>query len=292
MMPRILDVLPRPVAWVFTSGGGRAAAQVGMAEVLFEQEYQPDLLVGSSFGAINAAALADSQPGHSRLRKVWHDMAELSVFASPGAAAVRGLGPRGNKHVRQFHALLADLFEADDTTPLHPDVTVVASNLADGAPRPLSDGPLVPAVAAACSIPVLLPPAQLGGEYLVDGGLSAATPVRQAARAGAASIVLLDTGTSAVPEQEVLDMRWWQVAALAYNHQIRSQIGYALPAVAQKMPIAVISSDEGSVLDFSDPDEQFQVGRRIAAAALARDLRDQDLAEPGVHGVLARDRQH
>ncbi len=292
MMPRILDVLPRPVAWVFTSGGGRAAAQVGMAEVLMEQDYRPDLLIGSSFGAINAAALADSQPGHTRLREGWHSLGELSIFSSPGTAAVRGLGPRGNKHVRQFHTLIADLLQADEKTPIHPDVTVVASNLVDGSPHPIANGPLVPAVAAACTMPILLPPVQVGGEYLVDGGLSAAAPVRQAAQVGAASIVLLDTGTSAVPEEEVLDMRWWQVAALSYNHQIRSQIGYALPAVAEKIPIAVISSDEGSILDFSDPDEQFHVGRRIAATALARDLRNQDLGQPGVHGVLARDRQH
>ena len=290
MTPRILDVLPRPVAWVLTSGGGRAAAQVGMVEVLLEQEYQPDLIVGSSFGAINAAALPGTSPDLGRLRMFWEKLPEQSVFSSLGTAAVRGLGPRTSKHAREFRSLIASALAASKDTQIPAELVLVASDLETGRSVMLRQGQLVEAVAAACTLPVVLPPVEIDGRLLIDGGMSASAPLQQAVDAGAKSIVLLDTATSAVPEAELKDIRWWQIAALSYNHQIRSQIGLALPSVAEQVPVALISADEGRILEFTEPQELFQAGRRAAARALASELRDQNLARPGVHGVLARER--
>lgn len=290
MTPRVLDKLPRPLAWVLTSGGGRAAAQVGMAEVLLEQDYRPDLIVGSSFGAINAAALANPNPELGRLRMFWEKLPEQSVFSSLGTAAVRGLGPRTSKHAREFRSLIASALAADKDTQIPEDLVVVASDLETGRSVMLREGRLVESVAAACTLPVVLPPIEIDGRLLIDGGMSASAPLQQAVDAGARSIVLLDTATSAVPEAELSDIRWWQIAALSYNHQIRSQIGLALPNVAEQVPVALISADEGRILDFTDPQELFQAGRRATARALASELRDQKLSKPGVHGLLARQR--
>ncbi len=292
MNRRVLADLPRPVAWVFTSGGARAAAQVGMVEVLLEQEYESDLLVGSSFGAVNAAALLQPASTLEHLRTAWREMGTDSLFASPGTAAVRGFAPRTGRSTREFRSLVSRAIRGPGADDIPQNLILVASDLESGQPMVLSDGEVLDAVMASCAIPVLMPPVERNGRLVLDGGLTAAAPVEQALTAGAGSIVLLDTGASAVPEDSLAGMRWWQVAALAYNHQIRSQLRHSLGRVAGKIPVVVISADSGNILDFTDPDEQFHAGRSAAAVALARDLPRSELATPGVYGVLAGERDH
>jgi predicted acylesterase/phospholipase RssA len=48
----------KQVAFVLSGGGARGALQVGALHALFEHGFQPDLLVGTSIGAVNAAFLA------------------------------------------------------------------------------------------------------------------------------------------------------------------------------------------------------------------------------------------
>src|SRR5213075_1328894 len=71
-------------AFVLGGGGNLGAVQIGMLQALFERHITPDLLVGCSVGALNAAAVA-SQPnldGVDRLRRVWLDRATWQVFSS------------------------------------------------------------------------------------------------------------------------------------------------------------------------------------------------------------------
>jgi NTE family protein len=50
--------MKKTMAFGLGDGGARAALQVGALKALFEAGYQPDLLVGTSIGAANAAYLA------------------------------------------------------------------------------------------------------------------------------------------------------------------------------------------------------------------------------------------
>jgi NTE family protein len=54
------EILPRPVAFVFSGGTSLGAVQVGMLMGVFEANIVPDLLVGTSVGAINAAMEVES----------------------------------------------------------------------------------------------------------------------------------------------------------------------------------------------------------------------------------------
>jgi NTE family protein len=262
-----------------------------MAEVLLEHGHRPDLLIGSSFGALNAAALAYDNTDLDHLRAAWLKIGRHSLFSSLGTAAVRGLAMRNSRQAREVRAILASALPEDGTAPIPGNLAIIASDLTDDEPVILRGGLMVDAVMASCTLPVLLPPVEHEGTLLLDGGLSAAAPVEEAVAVGAASVLLLDTGTSSVPDHQVEDLRWWQVAALAYNHQIRSQLKHSLGRVADKIPVAAISANVGSILDFGEPEEQFGAGRSAAAVALARDLRNLELHMPGVHGVFAKDRQ-
>ncbi len=275
--------LPRPVAWVFTGGGARCAAQTGMAEVLGEQGLRADLLVGAGGGALTAAGLAGPDPDLRRVRETWRRLSSESVLSSLGTAAVRAFSTRRTgRSWREFRDMVSGVVPGDP--PIPAGLSLVASDLVSGRPIVLTDGPIGDAIATSACLPLVFQPVAVGDHLLVDGSLTAAAPLDQARAAGAASVVLLDTGAASVPEDSVPDLRWWQVAALAYGHQIRSQLAHALMRTAPLLPVVTVSTAAGGYLDYTDPDSHFAAGRSAASAALADGV-GRGAAAPGLHGV-------
>jgi NTE family protein len=75
------------LAFVLGGGGARGALQVGALRALFEVGCQPDLLVGTSFGAANAAGLAMwgvNMDGIDALEAAYRSMAEGHLMDTPG----------------------------------------------------------------------------------------------------------------------------------------------------------------------------------------------------------------
>lgn len=281
-----LASLPSPVAWVFTGGGGRAAAQVGMAEILLEQGLHPDLLVGAGTGSINAAALTDPIPHLQPLRSTWRAIATDSVLASLGSAAVRAFSARRTgRSTRDFREILSGALPGDPSAPVPEPLTLVASDIVSGTAVSLRSGPTIEALSASAGLPLVFQPVERDGMILVDGSLTAAAPLDQALSAGARSVILFDTGASAVAADTVPMLRWWQVAALAYSHQIRGQMGHALMRVGSRVPVVTFTSGDGGQLDFTHPDEMFAAGRSTVSAALANGLGAGVDTYPGLHGV-------
>ena len=188
--------LERPVAFVLGGGGSLGAMQVGMLEALAEHAIVPDLVVGTSVGAINGAVLAaDPQGAAHRLAHNWSRLDPPRVFPHSVIGPLRALRKRHNHLVSE--AGLADILNEnlpsgatfdDLAVPLH----VVTTDAATGEAVVISSGPLVPALLASAAIPGIFPPVERDGRFLYDGGLVANLPVRQAVQAGAKSLVLLD----------------------------------------------------------------------------------------------------
>jgi len=172
------------VAFVFQGGGSLTAPQVGMLRALCETGLTPDLVLGSSAGAINAVAFAtDPGPaGLDRLEAVWTSLrrrhvAPLSAPTLLAAVAGRGDGLVPNSGLRGLLASAAIARTLEGTSiPVH----VVATDLASGAAVVFSDGETTEALLASCAFPGLYPPVRVGGRLLVDGGVSADVPVLQA----------------------------------------------------------------------------------------------------------------
>ncbi len=278
--------LPGPVAWVFTGGGARAAAQVGMAEVLLEQGLTADLLVGSGTGAINATALIEPTVTLRPLRQTWQAIGTESALESLGAAAVRAFSARRTgRSTREYREVLAGAVPGDPRREIPQRLRLVASDLVSGRPVVLTEGPLLAALAGAAGLPLIFQPLERDGMFLVDGSLTAAAPLDQALAAGAGSIVLFDTGASAVAQDSVPHLRWWQMAALAYSHQVRGQLGHALMRTAARVPVVTFTTSEGAQFDFTQPDELFAAGRSAASTALAHGLGSELTGQPGIYGV-------
>ncbi|MDP4013560.1 MAG: patatin-like phospholipase family protein [Candidatus Nanopelagicales bacterium] len=277
--------LPRPVAFVFTSGGARTAAQVGMVIELLAAKIVPDMIVGSSIGALNAAALAaDRDHSAAKLERTWQMIADDSMLASPSAAVIAGFSDsRASKAAAQLRAILAQSVPDVPIPDLAVPLTVVASDLRTGEAVELRTGSALDAVMAASALPVVLPPVPAGDSLLIDGGLFAGAPLGSALAAGARSIVLLDAGASAVPESSLESIRWWQVGVLSYGHLIRGQLERALRDAAAAVPVLCVSCDAGSIFDFDEPAALVTAGRHVSQAFLSR--LPSRVRHPGVYGI-------
>ena len=82
--------LPKPVAFVMGGGASLGAAQVGMLQALAEHDITPDLIVGTSVGALNGAFLAnDPAGGATRLSHIWPTITKRQILL----ATYSGFGP-------------------------------------------------------------------------------------------------------------------------------------------------------------------------------------------------------
>ncbi|MBE3001552.1 patatin-like phospholipase family protein [Nocardiopsis sp. HNM0947] len=190
---------PHPVAFVLGGGGIRGAVQVGMLQALLEHGVRPDLVVGSSIGAINGAIVA-AHPGPEAaglLHRAWNSPQARAVYGdSVGRQLHRLITTRTHLNSpRPLQRLLQDLLGTDTRfedlpTPLR----VVAASIESAAEHWFTTGPLLPAVLASASVPGLLPPTRVGDEHYLDGGIVNSIPLQAALDAGARTVYVLHVG--------------------------------------------------------------------------------------------------
>ncbi len=98
MTPEQLAALPRPLAFVLPGGGALGGFQVGELRALAEAGIEPDLLIGVSAGAVNAALFAwhHGVDGTLRMETIWRSIRRRDLLrVHPGriALAIAGHGP-------------------------------------------------------------------------------------------------------------------------------------------------------------------------------------------------------
>jgi NTE family protein len=184
-------------AFVLAGGGSFGAVQVGMLRELLARGIGPDLVVGSSVGALNGAYLAgDPTPaGVAKLEAIWRSLSRREVFPLKWTSLL-GLvtrrdfivDPAGIRKLLETHLAYRDIEGA--LVPLH----VVATDMLGGAAVRLSSGPVVESVLASCAIPGAFPPVRVNGYQLIDGAVASNTPIRIAIELGATRLVVLPTG--------------------------------------------------------------------------------------------------
>ncbi|MBS9532642.1 patatin-like phospholipase family protein [Mycobacterium sp. M1] len=185
-------------AFVLSGGASLGSIQTGMLLALADAGIAPDLIVGTSVGAVNGGWLA-SRPdpaGVAGLADVWRSLSRHDVFPTRPIAGLLGflgqlpsLVPNTNlRHLLAKHLEFTRLEDAP--IPLH----VVATDVLSGHDVLLSSGVAVDAIAASAAIPAVLPPVRINGRDLMDGGVVNNTPLSHAVRLGADTIYVLPTG--------------------------------------------------------------------------------------------------
>jgi NTE family protein len=186
-------------AFVLSGGGSLGAVQVGMLRALAERHIAPDLLVGTSAGALNAvfvAAHGTSPASLDLLAATWVALRRDDVFPLRAPQMVLALaGARdalcadsGLERLVRRHVGFARLEDAP--IPVH----IVTTDLLTGEEVLLSEGDPVSAVLASSAIPAVLPPVRRDGRTLVDGGLADNAAISQAVALGADRVYVLPTG--------------------------------------------------------------------------------------------------
>jgi len=169
-----------------------------MLRALFENDCCPDLLIGTSVGAVNAAWVA-ARPdcdGMAELAEIWMSLRRGNVFPLSPVTSARGLLGQANhfiandslRRLLEKHIPYERLEEA--AIPVH----VVATELKSGRAAILTSGPAVPALLASCAIPGVFPPVTINRREYVDGGVANHTPVTVAIELGATKIFVLPVG--------------------------------------------------------------------------------------------------
>jgi NTE family protein len=186
-------------AFVLSGGGSLGAVQVGMLQALAARGIEPDVLIGTSAGALNAAFVAGfgtaNQSLHT-LATIWTNLRRRDVFPFQPArvtAATLGLVPSlcpndGLRRLVDRHLTYRRLEQA--RVPVH----VVATDVRSGQEVLISEGDAVEAVLASAAIPAVLPPVRVGERDLIDGGVADNTAISHAISLGADVVYVLPTG--------------------------------------------------------------------------------------------------
>jgi NTE family protein len=272
------------VAFVLGGGGLLGAAEVGMLRALVHAGIRPDLVVGTSVGAINGAVFAAAPGGAAvdRLETMWSNLSDDGVL---GGSALRQISTlartRTHRHSSEpLRDLLASILGEDRLIEeLATPFQCVAASIERAAEHWFDRGPAVAAVLASSAVPGLLPPVEIDGEHFFDGGLVHSIPVGRAVALGARTIYVLNVGRIERPLQP--PTRPWEVAMVAFEIARRHRFAADMAAVPDNVTVHVLPTGDPeppryadlSALRYRDTSrvtERIRLARESAAAYLAR----------------------
>ena len=193
-------------AFVFAGGGSLGAIQVGMLRELISWGVTPDMVVGASAGAINAAYFAchPDADGAARLESLWRGIRRTEIMPWSWRSLFAMFTRRQGYLVDAggLRKLLARNFGQTrvENTPVQ--LNVVATDMINGEEVVLSEGDIVDAVLASAAIPGVYPPVRVNGRVLIDGGVANNTPISTAVRLGATQIVVMPAGFTCSQRRE------------------------------------------------------------------------------------------
>lgn len=231
-------------AFVLGGGGVLGAAEVGMARALLEAGIRPDLVCGTSVGAINGAAIAanPTPEGAENLLAIWDTLTEEGVLdGSPIRRVTELMRHRTSLHGNgDLRRLLRERLPAQTFEDLAVPFECVAASIERAREHWFSTGDLIEPVLASCALPGVFPPVQIGGEHFFDGGLVNSIPLDRAVAHGADTVWVLHVGRL---EEELAPPRFlWEVAFTAFEISRRHRFHTDLERVGSEITVHVLPS--------------------------------------------------
>ncbi len=261
------------MAFVLSGGGSLGAVQVGMLLALTESGIRPDLLIGTSVGAVNAAWMG-AAPDHSgavELAEIWMGLRRQDVFPLSPWTGARGLLGRSNHVIDNdsLRNLLESFIPYERLEEAKVPVHVITTELKSGRAVAFSSGPAVPALLASTAIPGVFPPITIARREYVDGGVANHTPVTAAIELGASTIYVLPVGYPWL-RQEPANALGMALHALARFVEQRLDAEVAASRdLADIHLLPVLDPPATSPADFSHTKQLIEHGYRSAKRYLA-----------------------
>ena len=260
-------------AFVLGGGGVLGAVEVGMLRALFRAGYRPDVVIGTSIGAVNGALVAadPSEAVTERLVRLWTSPEAATVYGDSLGRQMRRFAARTHLHspLPLRRLLEGELGDTSTFADLKVPFRCCAASIERAAEHWFDDGPLVDAVLASSSVPGLLPPMRIGDEHFVDGGIVNSIPIGEAVRVGAKLIFVLQVGR--IERPLTVPRRPWEVAQVAFEIARRHRFAREVALLPDDVRVHVLPTGGGDSRDDSPwaYRDLGAVGRRISRAYTA-----------------------
>ncbi len=249
-------------AFVLGGGGVLGAVEVGMLRAILERGITPDLVLGTSVGALNGAMVA-REPRLSvvdKLVELWQGAGQSQsqhVYGDSALRTVRRAMATGTHlwSAKPLRQALEDEFGDLTFEDLPVRFQVCAASIERAAEHWFDSGPVVPAVMASAAVPGLLPPAKVEGEHYLDGGIVNSIPLGRAVQLGASRVFVLQVGR--IDRPLTVPRRPWEVARVSFEiarrHRFNRELE-ELPASveAHVLPARGTSAKDDSLLGSRD----------------------------------------
>lgn len=255
----------REVAFVLGGGGILGAHEVGMLRALADHSIIPDVVLGTSVGAINGALFAadPSVDGVTELTRLWVE-SNLAEVSAGGLLRRAGTLARSRTHLQSAEEVrerLARVLPVERVEDLALPFQCVAASIERAAEHWFASGALVDVLLASCAVPGLLPPVKIGDEHFIDGGIVNSIPVGRAVTLGARSIYVLQVGRLETP---LRPPRWpWEVGLVAFEVARRHRFAHDLQSLPDGVELHILPTGGSAAPAYNDIPGQLRY-RRIA----------------------------
>lgn len=248
---------------VFSGGGARGIAHIGVIAALEKHGISPGVVSGSSMGAIVGALYAagvstDEMLNIARIRKL-NSMFEWSFPKHGGMLTLKLL-----QHVLEEH-IPVDSFESLDKK-----LFITVSNLSSGREEVMSEGPLFRVVLASASIPIVFEPQVINGQTYIDGGLFNDMPVDPLV--GKCKKIIASHVNYNGPNPELTSIR--AIAERVYRLAIYQNVQKNFSKCDYIIDPPELR--EHGIFDFKHIDQLFEIGFEAAEALISRINADKD----------------
>ncbi|MFN8443729.1 MAG: patatin-like phospholipase family protein [Caldilineaceae bacterium] len=284
--------LPKPVAFALSGGASLGSVQVGMIRALRDAGIYPDLVVGSSVGSLNAAAIAcyGLDAAVDVLETTWSQLRRHDIF--PGGVLAQALCLLRTRQSLFRQDRLAKLIARIQTDPFIENLSmplgILATELATYEGVLFTAGKLQSALLASTAIPGLYPPVQIEDKWYIDGSCTENVPLRAAMQMGAGSIVVLDTGN--VPRAHRTPRHVGDLLHAVVRGTVRQRVLLEAPLIAQHLPVIYLPAPSLSGIGFMDFDRSSELMHQ-AETTVTQFLAITPPPKPGVMSGSLRCRQ-
>ncbi len=265
-------------AFVLSGGANYGAQQVGALEVLFEHGLQPDMVMGVSAGALNAAWVAahPTLEGVQELARVWSEEAAATIPpVGPLMALLRLVGGKdsllSNDSLLQFIRRWS-FAESTFGAFTRPRLYTVAARYGDGALRIFGDDPsdrVLDGLMTSTAMPPFYPPWEVDGVLYLDGGVTSHLPLQAAVTRGAAEIFALRNSHGFVLDGAPVQRNVFSIGSQAISLLVERQAALEIEAVQRDRSVRLHlidlhADDDPGLWNFTRAAELIAAGRHIA----------------------------
>ncbi len=255
-------------AFVLGGGGLRGAAEVGMIKALAEAGIRPDVVVGTSIGAINGAVISSGplEEMAERLEGMWEELTARGVLREGLFSRIANIA-RHRTHLHTNDAmrkLLLDWLPVENFEDLTVPFQCSAACVELSAECWFESGPLIEAVLSSCAVPGLLPPVEVNGKHYIDGGVVNSIPISRALELGASTIYVLHVGNIDAPLR--VPRNAWDVAFVAFEISRRHRFHSDMDNLPEGVDIHILPTGLDPRAKFNDPSKlRYNHGASIRA---------------------------